>query len=262
MTRPLPNTRRPSRSSPTTPKLHVNLGILLSNRKQIAEAIAHYRQALEAQPDYAPAHINLGNALAGQGQTGAAIACYREAVEIAPDSFEAHNNLGAALVGAGQLDEAIAQYQAALEIRPDHTGVRENLDMARSMRERLRAVLARRRELLRVRPKDAELLNDIAWLLATAPAASVRNGTEAVDLARRAVEFSGGKSPEILGTLAAACAEAGRFPEAVQTAHKAADLARQQNKPALAVSLEAKLRLYEAGTPLRESPFLPAKSGS
>ena len=37
----------------------------------------------------------------------------------------------------------------------------------------------------------------------------------------------------MLGTLAAAYAEAGRFSEAVQTARRAADLATRQNKPEL-----------------------------
>ena len=59
-------------------------------------------------------------------------------------------------------------------------------------------------------------------------------------------------------TLAAAYAEAGRFTEAVQAARLAADLARQQNKPGFAKSVEAKIRLYEAGMPFHDSPSSPA----
>ena len=95
-------------------------------------------------------------------------------------------------------------------------------------------------------------MNNLAWVLATCREASVRNGAEAIELARRAVELSGGRVPAILGTLAAAYAEAGRFPEAVQTARKALELATQQNKQALAKSIKAKILLYEAGTPFRE----------
>ena len=104
------------------------------------------------------------------------------------------------------------------------------------------------------------LLNDTAWLLATNPNVSVRNGREAVELAQRAVKLSGGREPAILGTLAAAYAETGRFTEAVQTARKAVDLARQQNQQALAESIQAKIRLYEAGKAFRESPSSPAKT--
>jgi Flp pilus assembly protein TadD len=111
--------------------------------------------------------------------------------------------------------------------------------------------LAEKRELLRAQPDDLALLNDTAWMLATNPNASIRNGPEAVELAQRAARLSDAREPAILGTLAAAYAEAGRFPEALQTARKAVELASEQNKPSLAKSVEAKIPLYEAQTPIR-----------
>ena len=179
---------------------------------------------------------------------------------IKPDFPEARNNLGVALVGRGRVDEAIAQYQTALKIKPGDVNARQNVEIARSQREKILAALAQRRELLRSRPKDVTLLNDTAWLLATDPNISVRNGPESVELAQRAVALSDGGRPEIFATLAAAYAEAGRFAEAVQTARKALDLATQQHKQALAESLQAKIRLYEMGTPFRELQSSPAKA--
>ena len=108
---------------------------------------------------------------------------------------------------------------------------------------------------MRLQPNDAALPNDTAWMLATNPNASVRNGTEAIELAERALRLSGGNEPAILGTLAAAYAEAGRFPEAAAAARKALELATQQNKRALADALRARLALYEAGRPFHETPF-------
>jgi len=104
------------------------------------------------------------------------------------------------------------------------------------------------------------LLAETAWLLATSPDAAVRNGADAVAYAQRAVELSKGNEPAILGTLAAAYAEAGQFSEAVQTARRAAALALQQNKRPMAESINATIRLYEANTPFRESrqPASPA----
>ena len=106
--------------------------------------------------------------------------------------------------------------------------------------------------MLRARPDDVALLDDTARVLATNPNASIRNGAEAVELAQRAAQLSDRREPAILGTLAAAYAEAGRFSEAVQTARKALDLATEQNKQSLAESLKAKIPLYEAGTPCHE----------
>ena len=49
---------------------------------------------------------------------------------------------------------------------------------------------------------------------------------EAVRLATRAVELTDGRRPGFIGTLAAACAQAGQFPEAVKMAATACNLAR------------------------------------
>ena len=74
-------------------------------------------------------------------------------------------------------------------------------------------------------PNDVAILNDTAWLLATNPDASVRSGAEAVELAQRAAKLTDGRRPAILGTLAAAYAEVGRFSEAVKAAERAIALA-------------------------------------
>ena len=108
--------------------------------------------------------------------------------------------------------------------------------------------------MLREHPDDVALLNDTAWMLATNPNASIRNGAEAVELAQRAVQLSDNREPAILNTLAAAYAEAGRFSEALETARKAANLAARQNNRPLAESIKAKIPLYDAGTPFREMP--------
>ena len=56
----------------------------------------------------------------------------------------------------------------------------------------------------------------------------------------------------ILGTLAAAYAEAGRFSDAVKTAHTALDIAVRQKQQPLADTLRIKIALYETGKPFRE----------
>jgi tetratricopeptide (TPR) repeat protein len=98
------------------------------------------------------------------------------------------------------------------------------------------------------------LLNNTAWMLATDPNSSVRNGAEAVDLAQRALKLSDGRQPAVLGTLAAAYAEAGKFHEAAETAQRALDLATRQNKPALTDAIRAAIAHYQAKRPFRETP--------
>jgi hypothetical protein len=59
---------------------------------------------------------------------------------------------------------------------------------------------------------------------------------------------------DVLDVLAAAYAEAGRFPDAVATARKALDLATRRKAAAVADALRKRIALYEAGKPLHPPP--------
>ena len=74
-------------------------------------------------------------------------------------------------------------------------------------------------------PNQPDLLNNVAWILATDPHPELRNGAAAVKLAGRACEMTRGTQPAFLGTLAAAPAEVGQYTDAVAIAQKAHDTA-------------------------------------
>jgi TPR repeat protein len=101
------------------------------------------------------------------------------------------------------------------------------------------------------RNQTPRALNDYAWFLATSPVHRVRDGALAVTHARAAVAKV--SEPGYLDTLAAAYAEAGDFEAAVQTQRQAiADAAAQE--PELVAELTARLAVFEARKPWRESP--------
>ncbi len=111
------------------------------------------------------------------------------------------------------------------------------------------------REVLGIRADELTALNNLAWLLATHPSARLRDGHEALRLATRLVESSGGQ-PDAgsLDTLAAAQAESGRFSEAASSARKAISMARSENDENLARTIAARLAYYERGRPYHEPP--------
>jgi Flp pilus assembly protein TadD len=126
---------------------------------------------------------------------------------------EIHYKLASALVQSGRPAAAATEYSKALQLRP-------GLD---------------------------EAANDLAWLLATCPDHSLRDGAKAVTLARQASEHSHDQNPLFLGTLAAAYAETGKRSEAVATVQRARELALAQHNPALVRVLESQARQYQDG---------------
>jgi Flp pilus assembly protein TadD len=230
-----------------------NLGVALVRRRSFGEAAVQFRKVLELRPDSAVAHNNLGQALAGLGKTDAAIKECRKALSIDPGLVEARNDLAASLYRKGRGDEAIAHWEQALAIKPAFVQARFSLGNALYSRGQTREALVQWRQGLRVDSNQPAVLERLAWVLATAPAASLRNGVEAVEFAERAVRLGSGGEPLVLDTLAAAYAEAGRFADAAQTVRQALDLAAGKDDFSLARELRVRLALYEAGRPFRTS---------
>ncbi len=236
-----------------------NLGLALLQKGRVDEAIAQFQQTLEIQPDSAEAYNNLGTAFSRKGQLDKAIMYSQKALEIQPDYAEAHNNLGSALFLEGRVDEAIAQFQKTLEIQPDSAEPHNNLGNALRQEGRIGEAISHYQKALEIQPQSVPVQNNLAWMLATCPGASFRNGAKAVELAEQANQLSGNQNPLILRTLAAAYAEAGRFPEAVTTAQRALQLATTQTNGGLAKNLEMQIRLYQAGSPFRDAGLTDIK---
>jgi protein O-mannosyl-transferase len=240
-------------------KAHNNLGVAYLNAKRFNEAVAEYEKALQLNPRYASACNNLGAVLQQSGKTEEAIAKFRKAIELDPRLADAYENLGSVLAHTNRLDEAAAQFQKALEIEPDSPSVHYRLGTVLFRQHKIPEALDQLRMTIRLQPMRLDLANELAWILATYPDAKIRNGEEAVMLARWMDHVSGGSEPAFLGTLAAAYAEAGQFPEAIDAAERAIAAASSRNDTALVDSLRARLKLYRANTPYHETADQPKK---
>lgn len=141
----------------------------------------------------------------------------RHALDATGENYVAHSYLGVARLDAGDAAGALKHWRDAARIQPGY----------------------------------ATVANNLAWLLATHPDARLRDGTEALRHAERAVVLTRAR-PETLDTLAAAQAEAGQAGRAVATAERALSAARAAGNEALAAQVEAHLARYRAGRPWRE----------
>jgi tetratricopeptide (TPR) repeat protein len=241
-----------ARIKPDYAEAHNNLGAALDQKGKVDEAIAHYQSAVQINPGYAEAQMNLGSDLLQKGSLDEAMVHYLGALKSRPDYPEARNNLGNALLRKGRTDEAIAQFQIALRNHPGFAEAQFGLGNALRQMGRFDEAIARFQQALELKPSDAAIQNNLAWVLATCPEASLRNGAKAVELARQANALTGGKNPIILRTLAAALAEAGRFSEALEMAQQALRLAEAQSNSRLAGTLQTEIKLYQAALPFHD----------
>jgi hypothetical protein len=186
-------------------------------------SVALFQHALTVDEKNPPALYSLGLALDAQGKHAEAIPYLKQAAALDPNVPTYQGQLALTLESEGDIAGAIEGYRRCLELMPDLT----------------------------------EALNNLAWIRATHPEAVYRNGAEAVKLATRACELTQYDWPMFLGTLAASYAEAGRFPEAIQTAEKAEAMARKRGFTELAERNAELLKTYRAGQPHRETAPAP-----
>jgi Flp pilus assembly protein TadD len=271
---------------PASAQAELELGIVLSLASRYAEAISHMTRALELASDLPTGpqvlatalsrlerweevesicrqglvldplnrnlHYSLAKAMASTGNWTDAETHGRYAVGIDPGWDEAHGLMGSIFAARGQTKQAVSEFAAAVRVKPDNPQLHSLLAAAYLAAAEPEKAAEQYRETLRLEPENPETLNNLAWLLATTRADKVRSGVEAVRLAQRACELTGQREPALIGTLAAAYAETGRFGEAVQAAEKARALALDTGRPELASRNDELLRLYRAGKAARE----------
>jgi Flp pilus assembly protein TadD len=239
-------------ADPTSARGFNDLGVLLLDMGRVEEAVAQFRKAAALQPDFAAERSNLGGALAKAGRPDEALAELRKALALDPGYAPAHYQLGLVLSRRGDAQGAILEWRSALQLDPKDAEAHARLGDALDAQGRTAEALAHWREALELRPNDASTLRRAAWVMATSPNAAIRNGDEALAMAIRAMELSGGKDWRMLDTLAAAYAEKGRFAEAALTARRALELAAQAAPPALADDIRMRVALYQADRPFRD----------
>jgi tetratricopeptide (TPR) repeat protein len=273
---------------PEDAEAHLNLGNALATEGQVEEGMAQYRQALAFNPNNAYACYGLGVASGAKEDWGGAIVQLRKALEIKPDFAEARRSLGKALLRQGDFDgalaclrhganatagsaagwselgdgflrennleEAIACYRQELKTNPRSAEACANLGLACFQKGAAKEAVDAWQQSLSIKPEQPNVENNLAWVLATSVDGSLRNGAKAVVLAEGANQTSGGSNEFVLHTLAAAYAETGRYGEALTTSRRARELAAAQKNDDLSAKLEKEIKLYQAGTPMRDVP--------
>jgi tetratricopeptide (TPR) repeat protein len=144
----------------------------------------------------------------------------------------------------GQRDQARRLLDAVLARTEGRAGDYSRFgDAARAQADQATAARYYRKA-LELEPERQAAANNLAWILATSSDPALRDPSEALRLAEGVVARAATPDPNHLDTLAAAQTAAGRHAEAVATIERALALARELGEEALAVELEAHLRIY------------------
>jgi tetratricopeptide (TPR) repeat protein len=245
--------RAASHADPEAAEPHSNLGALLAREGQWDQAVAEYRLALARDPSLSEARCGLAGALAKQGKLDDAVRELTDFLRLQPTYGPAHLQLGAILARQGKADEAIIEFNTLLHANPGDSTAHYHLALALRAQGQSKEALAHYRAALEARPDFPEALNNLAWMLATHPNPQIRDSRQALELAERACRLTQYKEALMLGTLGAAYAEAGRFPEAIEAAEKAKALAENADDSETATMNTKLLALYRSGQPYHEA---------
>jgi protein O-mannosyl-transferase len=152
-------------------------------------ALAHFKAAVAANPDFAEAHYNLGRLYQKTAQSKAdaglveeATKCYERALALNPAHVLAHNNLGLIYYHQGKRNDARREYEAALRLDPNCEPAKANMRLldtpspgpagasAVPLSDVPREMLIRLYEdALRRDPKNAQIRQKYNELMGTAP---------------------------------------------------------------------------------------------
>lgn len=249
------------KTDPLSLNAHNSLAVVLTMDGRLEEAGRHYEEALKIAPANAQAHSNLANLRLQQGRLQEAYDLLQVSLRLDPDAQATHNSLGVMLLGQGRVEEAIPHFARAISLHSDNQQAHANLANALAHQGDTRQAVRHYREALRIHPGLDHVANRLAWILATDPDPALRAGVEAVGLAERFCRPPNDTNPMFLDTLAAAYAEVGRFPQALETATRAAALASSKGQPELADQIRQRMDAFRERRPVRYSQIQWRTSG-
>ena len=237
-------------ADPTNADAIANLGISLANLGRLDEAQRRLAESLAINDNNAMAHLSLGVVLDRQGLDQAATKEYLAALDSDASNLQARVYLADAKMRMGLPEEAARLYRQALEQSPNSSRMQMSLALANIRAGQFNEARKVLEAALKAQPANPEITNTLARVLATAPAAAVRDGARALELAKSLFEST--KNPEVGQTYAMALAETGNFDQAVVLQRETIIVFEHTGGERRKPFLQRNLALYERHKATRE----------
>ena len=203
---------------------------------------------IRLDPTHAIAHFNLGTVLAQRGDDANAAVHYEESLRIDPGLRNARFNFANLLRRTGRCDEALPHLAELTRLDPGFAPARAAYAVCQIGLQRYEEALLHLERSLEALPTDRSLIQIMTRLLAACPRQEIRDGERALRMAQAVVAAR--RSVPALETLAMAQAENARFAAAVRTQTEA--LATAGRNTVGAERMSRNLERYKRGEPCRD----------
>lgn len=195
----------------------LGLGLNCLKSGELDRARWAFERGLDIDPKMVDAASNLGVIAARMGDYEAAIKHFDRAISIQPEFCVGYYNRADSLIEVGRDADAVEALQAALRIKPDFT----------------------------------QAARKLAWVRATSPNLTLRDGSEAVQLIESKCQPKESQSVHTWDAYGAALAEAGCYDEAIRAADRAIELANASQKTQLTDEITLRRNIYRTHQPYR-----------
>jgi tetratricopeptide (TPR) repeat protein len=227
-----------------------NRGMVYDELRQYDSAIRDYSEAIRLNPRDALVYNDRGLAYKAKKDYDLAIRDYSLAIRLDPRLSDVYFNRGNAYRAKKEHDQAVRDYTEAIRLDPQWSDAYFNRANSFKAQRAYREAASDYREVIRLDPKDADAYSSLAWLLATCPERTVRDGKKAVEHATKACELTSWKASYFLAILAASYAEIGDFEQAIKWQKRALESPQYEREEG--DEARQRIKLFENRKPYRE----------
>jgi tetratricopeptide (TPR) repeat protein len=233
---------------------YYNRAIIYGSKRNYKLAIRDSTTAIQLRPKFANAYHNRGAFQADISEFDKAIADLSEAIQFDPRSATTFDGRAQVYEDIEKFDKAMADYDRVLRIIPKDADDYVVRGRAYFKKGNYKEAASAFKKALQLSRNNDSALGGLAWLKATCPDASLRDGKEAIRVSMRACELSKWKEPYRIEALAAAHAETGDFEQAVNFQTQAINM-KSEYGPVDKKTREH-LALYRDNKPWRSKPLV------